>query len=192
MSGLGNDGGARRLWENAGVAAADLTEAVAACRAGGGTGWDLVDYATRLVNARFETYSVLHPWECPAAAFRRRRGSCTQYNGALAAILRELGFPAWMAYAWRVRLDDRSDWSLGHAWVQVRVGTEVRDVCARSARNEPGQVHFEPVGPVHTMGAAAYVAGTLGSFVVAVAAVGRARLRGHPRPTWVDRPRAAT
>jgi transglutaminase-like putative cysteine protease len=179
-------------WEDVGVAAVDLTEAVAACRASGGTGWDLVDYSTRLVNARFETYSVLHPWESPAVAFRQRRGSCTQYNGALAAILREIGFEAWLAYAWRVRLDDRPDWSLGHAWVRVRVGTEVRDVCARSARNRPGLVHFEPVGRVHTMGAAAYVVGTVGSFLVAVAGMARARLRGRPRPAWVERPRAVT
>ena len=63
-----------------------------------------------MVSARFSTYSVLHPWESPSGAFRRGRGYCTQYNGALAIILRELGLQAWLVYAARVRFDDQPDW----------------------------------------------------------------------------------
>lgn len=171
------------------VAGRELTEAAAACRATGLGGWDLVDHATRLVGARFSTYSVLHPWESPAVAFRRRRGYCTQYNGALAIILRELGLQAWLVYARRVRFDDQPDWALGHTWVRVRVDGDVRDVCARSLGNRAGRVGFVPVGRVRRLNGTVRVLAATGSFGTAVVAMGLARLRGRPRPEWVEHPR---
>src|SRR3954464_7288718 len=117
-----------------------MTAAVGECRSTGLAGWELVDFATRLVCARFSTYSLLHPWESPAAAFRRGRGFCIQYNGALARLLDELGFRVRLVYAARVRFDDLPEWRLGHTWLRVQVGSEVRDVCARTLRNAPGHV----------------------------------------------------
>ena len=73
-----------------------LTEAATAISVAEVSGWELVDYATRLVSTHFETYSVLHPWESAETAFGHRRGYCTQYNGALAIILRELSLDAWL------------------------------------------------------------------------------------------------
>lgn len=171
------------------MAGRELTEAAAACRATGLEGWDLVDHATRMVSARFSTYSVLHSWESPSAAFRRGRGFCTQYNGVLAIILRELGLQAWLVYAPRVRFDDQPDWSLGHTWVRVRVDGDVRDVCARSLGNSAGRVRFVPIGRVRKLNRTARVLTTAGSYGTAVAAIALARLHGRPRPGWVEHPR---
>jgi hypothetical protein len=171
------------------VAQRDIIEAVATCRASGLSGWALVDEAARLVSLQFATYSVLHPWESPDKAFRQRRGYCLQYNGALATILQQLGIGAWLVFAERVHFDDGPDWSLGHTWVRAGIESEVRDVCARSADNRSGCVHFTPIGPVRKLGGAVRVASAMGSYGAALAAVTRARLRGEPRPEWVEHPR---
>jgi Transglutaminase-like superfamily len=163
-----------------------LAGAVSACWRSGAAGWDLVDQASRLVHDRFTTYSVLHVWEQPETAFRRRRGFCTQYNGALTHILRRLGIDAWMVYAARVRFDDNAEWTLGHTWVRVRLDAEVRDVCARSAGNRPGSVGFIWLGQVRRLGPLARVASAAGTAAVAFAAVFLARLRGQGRPRWVE------
>ena len=167
-----------------------LAAAVSACRGSGAAGWDLVDQASRLVHDRFTTYSVLHVWERPQTAFRRRRGYCTQYNGALAQILRRLGFDAWLVYTACVRFDDSPQWALGHTWVRVRLGGDVRDVCARSAGNRPGSVGFTCLGRVRRLGPVARLASGAGTAAAALAAVLAAQLRGQGRPRWVEHTRA--
>lgn len=167
-----------------------LAGAVATCQTSGAAGWDLVEQASRLVHDRFTTYSVLHAWERPQTAFRRRRGYCAQYNGALVQILRRLGFDAWMVYTARVRFDNNPEWSLGHAWVRVRLDADVRDVCARSASNRPGSVGFICLGRVRRLGPVARVASAGGTAVAAFAAVLLARFRGQARPRWVEHARA--
>jgi transglutaminase-like putative cysteine protease len=159
------------------------------CRRSGAAGWDLVDQASRLVHDRFTTHSVLHAWEQPETAFRRRRGYCTQYNGALAQILRRLGFDAWMVYAARVRFDDDAEWTLGHTWVRVRLDGDVRDVCARSASNRPGFAGFICLGRVRRFGLVSGAASGAGTAAVAFAAVLLARFRGQQRPRWVEHTR---
>ena len=163
-----------------------LAEAAASCRATDLAGWNLVDHAQRLVGAHFSTYSVLHPWESPEVAFRRGRGFCTQYNGALGIILLELRLQAWLVYAPRVRFEDQPDWPLGHTWVRVRIDGDVRDVCARSLRNTAGRVHFEPTARVRRMNRTTRFLTTTGSFCAAIAAVVRGRLHRRPRPEWVE------
>jgi hypothetical protein len=174
------------------VTEGSLAGAVSACRRSGAAGWDLVDQASQLVHDRFTTYSVLHAWERPETAFRRRRGYCTQYNGALAQVLCGLGFDAWLVYAARVRFDDNAEWALGHAWVRARHDGEVRDVCARSASNRPGSVGFTCLGPARPLGVVARVASGAGTAVAAFAAVLLARLRGQVRPRWVEHARAGS
>lgn len=171
------------------MAGRQLAEAAATCRATDLAGWDLVDHVMRLVSARFSTYSVLHPWETPEVAFQRGRGFCTQYNGALAIILHELGVQAWLVYTRRVRFDDRPEWPLGHTWVRVRIGMDVRDACARSLDNCAGHVHFEPMDRVRRMNRTTRLLTTTGSFGTAMADIVRARLHGRPRPEWVEHPR---
>ena len=169
-----------------------LTEAATAISVAEVSGWELVDYATRLVSTHFETYSVLHPWESAETAFGHRRGYCTQYNGALAIILRELSLDAWLVYAARVHLGDRPDWVLGHTWVHVRLNGEVRDVCARSAHSRAGHVGFVPASPVRKLGVIARCLAALGSYGAAVTAVIQAGLHGQPRPDWVEYRRDST
>jgi hypothetical protein len=176
-------------WEHASVAGRQLAEAAAVCRATDLAGWNLVDHAMRLVSVQFSTYSVLHPWESPEAAFRRGRGFCTQYNGALAIILLELKLQAWLVYAPRVRFDDQPDWTLGHTWVRVRIDGDVRDACARSLHNTAGRVHFEPIDRVRRLNGTTRFITTTGSFCTAMADILRARLHGRPRPEWVEHPR---
>jgi transglutaminase-like putative cysteine protease len=166
-------------------------DAVADCRQGGATGWELAARATRLVHDRFTTYSVLHPWESPGTAFAHGRGFCTQYNGALAVLLRRLGFDAWLVYAARVHFDDGTEGALGHTWVRVRRDGEVRDVCARSAGNRPGAVGFTTHGRVRRLGPVTRVLTNLGTAALACSAVLLARARGRPRPSWVEHPRVS-
>jgi hypothetical protein len=115
---------------------------------------------------------------------------CWGQAGALAQILRRLGFDAWLVYAARVRFDDNAEWTLGHTWVRVRLGGDVRDVCARSASSRPGSVGFICVGRVRRLGPVARVASGAGTAIVAFAAVLAGRLRGQGRPRWVEHPRA--
>jgi hypothetical protein len=182
--------GAWQPQDNTAVTEGSLADAVSVCWASGAAGWDLVDQATRLVHDRFTTYSVLHVWEQPETAFRRRRGFCTQYNGALAQILRRLGFDAWLVYTARVRFDDSAEWILGHTWVRVRLDGDVRDICARSVGNRPGSAGFICLGRVRRLGTVARVASDAGTAVAAFAAVLVARLRGQGRPRWVEHARA--
>ena len=152
----------------------------------------MVEQASRLVHDRFTTYSVLHVWERPDTAFRRRRGYCAQYDGALAQVLCGLGFDAWLVYAARVRFDDNAEWALGHAWVRVRLDGGVREVCARSAGNRPGSVGFACLGRVRRLGPVARIASAAGTAAAASAAVLLARLRGHGRPRWVEHGRVGS
>jgi hypothetical protein len=181
--------GAWQTRDNTAMAEGSLAGAVSACQRRGATGWGLVDQASRLVHDRFTTYSVLHVWEQPETAFRRRRGYCTQYNGALAKILRRLGFDAWMVYAARVRFDNNAEWTLGHTWVRVRLNGDVRDVCAHSASNRSGSVGFSCLGRVRRLGPMARVTSGAGTAAIAFAAVLLARLRGQERPRWVEHAR---
>jgi N-acetyltransferase len=171
------------------VTEGSLADAVSTCRGSGAAGWDLVDQASRLVHDRFTTYSALHVWEQPETAFRRRRGFCTQYNGALAQILLRLGFDAWLVYAARVRFADDTEWTLGHTWVRVRIDGDVRDVCARSASNRPGSAGFACLGRVRRLGPVARVASGAGTAIAAFAAILAAWLRGQNRPRWVEHAR---
>jgi hypothetical protein len=167
----------------------DLADAAATCLGTGAHGWDLVDEATRLVHDQFSTYSVLHAWERPETAFVRRRGYCTQYNGALARLLRRLGFDAWLVFAAHVQFDDDVEWALGHTWVEVAVGGEVLAACARSRSNRPGSVGFAPGGSVRRLDPLTRFASTAGTALAAYAAVAAARVRGAERPRWVEHPR---
>jgi N-acetyltransferase len=178
--------------DNTAMTEASLAGAVSTCQRSGAAGWDLVDQASRLVHDRFTTYSMLHVWERPQTAFRRRRGYCTQNNGALAQILRRLGFDAWLVYTARVRFDNNPEWTLGQTWVRVRLDGDVRDVCARSVGNRPGSVGFTSLGRVHRFGPVARVASGVGTAVAALAAVLLARLRAKVGHVGLSTPAPAT
>jgi hypothetical protein len=120
-----------------------VREAVAACRTSKLAGWALVEYAQRLVYARFDWYSTVNVWDTPVRAFSHGMGYCSQYNLALKAILDRLGVQAEAVSALRVRYADL-DWRLGHTWLKVTVDGETRAVCAGRAMHRPGSVTFTP------------------------------------------------
>lgn len=70
----------------------DLAAAVALCRAQEANGWELVDFATRLVNDKYDHYSAWHLWLTPQRSFSQCHGLSLQYNQALAEVLEQLGF----------------------------------------------------------------------------------------------------
>lgn len=132
-------------------------EAIVDCLDSGYDGWDLVDYAAKLVNRKFTRYSVWHLWEPAALAFKHSRGFSDQYNRVLKSVLAALGFDAWLVRCEDVtftpgRDDPGPDALCGHTWVQVAYDGEIRDVCASRHHNEPGKVAFSVHGEVEPVG----------------------------------------
>lgn len=162
-----------------------VEDAVATCRRAGLQGWDLVFYAQRLVYRKFRYYSCRNLWDSPAQAFRRGMGYCTQYNLALKQLLERLSFDVHAVFSLRVRVADNPDWSMGHTWLRVRIGDEVRTVCAGHADNLPGQVHFTPVAPVWPGKGAVLLASHLGMILFCGFLEWRALLTRQPLPGWM-------
>jgi hypothetical protein len=172
-----------------GPAAADgietLEDAVAACRRSGLSGWPLVTFAQRVVYHRFRYYSCRNLWDTPAQAFRRGMGYCTQYNLALKQILDRLEIETQAVFSLRVRVVDEPDWSMGHTWLRVRSGGEVRDVCAGHADNLPGSVNFMPLAPVWSGSAPLLLLSHLGMIPFCGFLEWRAVLTQQPVPKWM-------
>lgn len=130
----------------------DLSEALDDCLGSRLDGWELVDYATRLVNQKFTRYSIWHLWESSGLAFKNSRGFADQYNIALGRLLAGLGFRVQAVHAARVRFDaDRPAapwWNAGHTWLRVTHSGRTLDVCASRADHRAGQVHFHAVSDV--------------------------------------------
>jgi hypothetical protein len=162
-----------------------IEDAVAACRHTGLEGWPLVTYAQTLVYRKFRYYSCRNLWDTPAHALRRGMGYCTQYNLALKEILDQLGYETETVCSLRVRVVDRLDWSMGHTWLRVHVGEEVRDVCAGHAGNLPGSVNFTPLAPVWPGSAPVLFLTHLGMIPFCGFLEWRALLTGQPVPKWM-------
>lgn len=133
---------------------ATIEDAVRVCRESGLSGWELAAFAQRLVNRRMP-YSYFNSFDRPKKAFERGMGYCWQQSGALNIILKNLGFNSRLVHALRNEFPDavRDGVTIhtgvsGHAWCRVRIGTEEKDVCPGSPENEPGKIHFKPLGRV--------------------------------------------
>jgi transglutaminase-like putative cysteine protease len=133
-----------------------IPDAVATCRRSGLAGWELVAYAQQVVACKF-TYSRLNTWDTPTRAFERGRGYCEQQALALKAIYDALGIQVRPVFAVRCAFPSKTvdgvRWPggvFGHAWLRVRIGDEVRDVCPGSVENTPGHTQFQPLSPVRS------------------------------------------
>ncbi len=125
-----------------------LDDTVHRCRASALRGWDLVSFATDLVNRKFTRYSAWHLWESPSLAFLNSRGQSNQYNLALATVLKRLDFEVQVVHAARARKSYPNPWfHTGHTWLRVTHQGRTLDVCASDSANRPGQVTFTPVTP---------------------------------------------
>ncbi len=157
------------------------------CRDSGLAGWQLVDFAAQLVSEQFQAHSLWHLWENPATAMRNRRGWAGQYNLALEALLRRLGFDTLLVHASRVRgLGANPWWQAGHTWVRVAIDGRMRDVTA--ARGRDGGLAtvtaVTEVRPVHVW--------TLPSVTAMLAPISayqawKHRVTREPVPTWMYR-----
>lgn len=168
-----------------------LDEALGDCLASGQDGWDLVDYATRLVNEKFTRYSVWHLWENSGLAFANSRGFSEQYNLALARVLAGLGYEVHAVHARHVRFDPErpgsAPWRDGHTWLKVGYQGETRDVCASRAQHRAGRVSFtaqSATKPVRFWTGAAVRLGLAGPVGYEV---WKSLLDRRPVPRWVFR-----
>ena len=166
-----------------------LDDAVAACRRSSLDGWELVTFAQRLVYRKFTHYSCRNLADTPAQAFRRGMGYCTQYNLALKQILDRLGYKTKAVFSLQVRVVDEPGWAMGHTWLRVRVGGEVRDVCAGHVDNLPGRVNFTQVAPVWPGNDIIFILTNLGMILFCGSLEWRALLSGRPIPEWMFRKR---
>lgn len=153
----------------------------------GPRGTALVERARQLVAARFAEYSVLHPWESPATAYRRGRGYCLQYNGLLYQVLRELGVDCRFVSAARVRVHNDPSWRGGHAWVRVRRDGVILDVCAHLGTDGPGRVRFTPLTRVSEVRPPRSTSAVVGMLALGAALRARQGLGGGV-PAWAHHP----
>lgn len=167
--------------------AVSLYEVAAQSRASGLTGWALVDDATARVTRRFTHYSAWHLWDTPQRAYAHGHGQSTQYNLALADVLRQLGFEVEVVHAARVRAGHNPWFHTGHLWLRVTHDGRVRDVCAGSPDNRAGAVHFVAISQVRPARrlTPTFVAAALTPFVVRE--VWRQVLHRRPVQAWLYR-----
>ena len=169
-----------------------LEEAVDDCMGTRLAGWELVDYATHLVNQKFTRYSLWHLWESSGQAFERSRGCSVQYNLALGRVLAALGFEVEVVRADQVEFDterpgETPDWTHQHTWLRVNHDGQVRDVSAAGADHRAGQVRFHPLGEVVPQQPGEGVAWRLKLAPVVIYEVWKAWLTRRPVPRWIFR-----
>lgn len=131
-----------------------VSEAIVQCNSTGYAGWQLVEYAQKLVAGRMQ-YSFFNSFDMPEKAFEKGMGYCWQQAGALNLIMKGLGVDSRLVHAARNRFPDivREGVTIrigvsGHVWCRVRVGGEEKDVCPGSIENSPGRLHFETLSKV--------------------------------------------
>lgn len=136
-----------------------IDEAVAAANASGLRGWGLVAYAQLLASERFR-YSRRNPWDIPSRAFQQGLGYCLQQARALHAIYDKRGVESWIVMGTctfpekTVHGRPEPPATGRRAWLQARVGDQVKDVCPGNPSNSPGRVHFTVESEVRPLGGA--------------------------------------
>lgn len=167
-----------------------LEDAVASCRASGLTGWELVEHARVLVHRKYSQYTIVTLWENAASSFRHSRGYSSQYNGALATVLTELGFDVERVWATRVRSGPTPEpwWRTAHSWVRVTHEGRTKDVCAFDIDAPVGQVSFVPRTEVRPFGKPTRRNTRIGMTPFVFARAWRSLVTGQPLPRWLVRP----
>lgn len=165
-----------------------VDDVVDACRASGLQGWPLVDLATSLVHRMYTRYSCWHLWLSPARSLAAGQGCSTQYNLALAQILRRLGLSVHVVHASRVRMEHHPWFHTGHTWLQVVCEGRRLDVCASRPGNRAGEVAFVPITEVRPFRRLTHLDTTLALAPIVVAGWWRSRLQRRPVPRWMYRP----
>ena len=169
----------------------DLEEALEDCLGTRLDGWELVDYATSLVNQKCTRFSLWHLWETSGLAFKNSRGFSDQYNIALGRLLAGLGYEVRAVHASRVRFDTARMgtpwWNAGHTWLRVTHGGQTLDVCASRGDHKAGRVRFSPSSderPVHPWTGLNIRLALVGPVTWQV---WKSMLTGQPVPRWLFR-----
>ncbi|MFC2123769.1 transglutaminase family protein [Bacteroidota bacterium] len=108
-------------------------------------GWQQIERARQLVGERMD-YCYQNAYDSYEKAFTRGLGFCQQEAHALAAILRELGYDAWVVQSVKTRFEDGN--ILGHSWVRVSWNGITKDIDPELYDPETGALLFEPLGQV--------------------------------------------
>ena len=117
------------------------------CQRTGLQGWELVDFATRLVHDKFNVYSCRNLWDTPALVFKYGMGYCAQYNLALGQLLTRLGFDVQPVFALRIESTRVPEWRMGHTWLRVTSDGETRTSAWAGRKTKRGRwtsVHSPP------------------------------------------------
>ncbi|WCC79497.1 hypothetical protein O6R08_08240 [Cutibacterium equinum] len=163
-------------------------DVVAACRATGKSGWDLVDEATHLVHRMYTHYSCWHLWLSPEQSLAAGHGHSGQYNIVLGRVLKELGFQVRPVHAARVRLEHHPWYHTGHNWLRVTYGGKELDVCASRPGNTAGNVAFVPLTDVLDRTRLNSIDTTVALAPIVVANVWKSWLTRSGVQRWVYRP----
>jgi hypothetical protein len=131
-----------------------ISDAIAQCKSTCLTGWELVEYAQKLVAGNMK-YAYFNSFDMPEKAFEKGMGYCWQQAGALNSIILGLGLRSRLVYATRCRFPDvvRDGVTVhigvsGHVWCRVEISGEEKDACPGRETNSPGKLHFEPLSKV--------------------------------------------
>lgn len=168
-----------------------LDEALDDCLGTRLDGWELVEYATALVNQKFTRYSLWHLWETSGLAFKNSRGFSDQYNLALGRLLAGLGYQVQAVHAARVRFADEVVrapwWNAGHTWLRVSHAGRTLDVCAARAEHRVGEISFDAISDVRPLNPWTGLNIRLALAVPVTYQVWKSWLTGRPVPAWLYR-----
>lgn len=134
--------------QRSGVAALTIAAAAQQLAASGKSDWELVEAARSLVAERM-AYSRRNSFDSPARAFERGYGYCMQHAYALSYLLAELGFDAEVVQAFQNEFSNGQVSS--HAWVSVKIDSEVRYIDALFYDGQSGELDFIPLSKVTTI-----------------------------------------
>jgi transglutaminase-like putative cysteine protease len=122
-----------------------ISEAARQLQRSGESGWDLVEAARSLVEERM-AYSRRNSFDNFGRAFERGYGYCGQTAFALEELLKQIGFEARVVQAFENRFPDGTVSS--HAWVQVVIDGQVRNVDSLFYDANRGMITFTPLSEI--------------------------------------------
>jgi len=128
-----------------GIEMLTITQAAVQIRQDYSRGWPQIEEARKLVGKRMK-YCYRNAYNSYDKAFTRGLGFCQQEAFALAALLNELGYKAWVVQAMRTRFED--GYIFGHAWVRISYNGVIKDIDPDLYNPETGELLFEPLSPV--------------------------------------------
>jgi hypothetical protein len=110
--------------------------------------WELVEAARALVAERM-VYSRRNSFDSPGRAFERGYGYCMQHAYALSDLLEEMGFQVEVVQAFQNEFTNGIVTS--HAWVSVKVDSEIRYVDSLFYDEQEGKLDFIPRSEITTI-----------------------------------------